>query len=132
MRETDIDQYCSGIAGLVKECPAEFTSSGIVAEEIAAFDNALDTYRQQADSKEVKTAESRVARKSLFECFDKADEILNSDIDTLVEVVKSSDENFYNQYKAARTIRDLGGHYSKNEKPAETPKTNPFSIAATA
>jgi hypothetical protein len=74
---------------------------------------APDTYRQQAGSKEVKIADSKAARKSLFESFDKADEILKSDIDTLVEVNKTSNDYFYKQYQAARSIRDLGGHGCK-------------------
>jgi hypothetical protein len=76
--------------------------------------------------------ESKTARKSLFERFDKADEILKSDIHTLAKVIKTSDDNFYNQYQAARSIRDMGGHVPKKKKPVETPKTVPLAIAAAA
>jgi hypothetical protein len=132
MRETDIVQYCSRIADLAKECPADFTSGAIIAQEIEGLNKALDTYHQQAGTKEVKIAESKASRKSLSESFDKADEILKSDIDTLVEVIKTSNDDFYKQYQAARSIRDLGGHVPRKKKPVETPKTVPLAIAAAA
>jgi hypothetical protein len=87
---------------------------------IDAFDKALDSYRQMVVSKEAKAAESKAARKSLYECFEKTDEILTEDIDTLVELSKNSNADFYQQYKAARSIRDFGGHIAKNGKTVET------------
>ena len=118
MRETDIEQHCSRIADLAQESTTDLAVYGINAAEIKAFRKALETYRQQADSKHSKTAESKAARKSLYEAFCAADEILREDIDSLIELVKAGNADFYNQYKAARTIRDLGGHITKNNKAA--------------
>ena len=132
MRETDVELHCSKIAGIAKECADELSIFGVTAEEIEAFNKALETYRKMVDSKEVKTAESRAARKSLYECFDKADDILANDIDTLMELVKISNPDFYNQYRAARSIRDLGGRLSKNGKPIETHEAVPLAMAKAA
>ena len=123
MREPDIEQYCSKIAVLARASATELADFKVTAEEMDAFDKALDTYQQLVDSKDAKAAESKAARKALYECFDKTDEILTEDIDTIVELAKISNPDFYEQYQAARTIRDLGGHYSKNGKPAETHET---------
>lgn len=63
-----------------------------------------------------KIPESKVARKILYEAFAEADEILKEEIDKIMEVVKEQHRDFYDQYKAARMIRDIGGHWSKNGK----------------
>ena len=133
MRETDIAQYCSKIADLIKACPADLTADGVLAARIEAFNKALDAYQEQSDARQVKAAESMAARKALHECFDKADEILNKELDTLIEVVKTVNEDFYNQYKAARTIHDLGhGHARKDKKAGETANLAPLEIAKAA
>jgi hypothetical protein len=132
MREPGVEQYCSKIAGLVKECAAELAIFGIAAEEVVAFDKALDIFRQQVAAKEVKIAESKAARKSLYECFDKADEILIEDIDTLVELAKIGNPDFYRQYKAARAIRDVGGRIPKNGKTETVAKPEAIPLAAAA
>ena len=133
MREADIEQYCSRIAELIQTCAAELAPYGIPADEIQAFANAIEAYRSQVGEKEVRTAESRAARKALYSTFDKADEILNEDIDVLIELVKTNNVDFYNQYRATRGIRDLGhGRSSKTAAPAEAAKPIPGPVPAMA
>ena len=132
MREADIEQHCSKISGIVRECAEQLPPYGVTAEIIEAFDKAFDTYKQLVDSKGIKAAESKAARKALHECFDRADDILCNDIDKLMEMVKPMDPDFYRQYKAARAIRDLGGGFSKEKKPVETRETAPLAIAKAA
>ena len=56
--------------------------------------------------------------KTLYEAFELANEILCEDIDTMMELVKIGNVELYEQYKAARTIRDIGhGHSSANSQP---------------
>ena len=132
MREADIAQHCSKISGIVRECAEELPPYGVTAEEIEAFDKSFDAYRQLVDSKGIKAAERKAARKLLHECFDKADDILSNDIDKLMEMVKTMDDDFYRQYKAARTIRDLGGGFSREKKKVETRETPPLEMAKAA
>ncbi|NCQ19599.1 MAG: hypothetical protein GW805_14895, partial [Ignavibacteria bacterium] len=61
-------------------------------------------------------------RVALTKLFEKTDALLNEEADMLVEVVKESQPDFYNQYFAARVIKDLGGSHTK---PADEDKTPP-------
>ena len=49
------------------------------------------------------------------------DEILKEELDTIIELVKSRDTEFYNQYRAMRVIKDLGGgHTTKHDSVVDT------------
>jgi hypothetical protein len=91
----------------------------ITAEKITALGQSIDSYRHYADSKDTRFAESKAAREVLFNLFADADELLREDIDTLVELVKNNNSDFYNQYFAARTIKDIGGSPKAKAKVAE-------------
>ena len=60
-------------------------------------------------------------RKTLSELFDKADDLLREESDAIVEVLKETKLSFYNQYFAARVIKDLGGSHTKPEDEDKTP-----------
>jgi hypothetical protein len=68
---------------------------------ISVFDNSIDTSSKGSN---VKVAD----RKALTIHFDEADKILKGEIDSLMEDFAESNTEFYNQYKAARVIKDYG------------------------
>ena len=49
--------------------------------------------------------------------FDSANDILVNKLDNLMEGFKKDDNEFYNQYKIAREIHDLGVRHEKPEEP---------------
>jgi len=57
----------------------------------------------------------------LYGLFDKTDDLLNDEVDAIVEVVKETQPDFYNQYFGARVIKDLGGKHGGNDTPTEPP-----------
>lgn len=60
---------------------------------------------------------NRIAlRKELSEKFDEADEIIEHEIDTMMELMRKSQPLFYYQYQAARTIKDLGSSHKVVEE----------------
>jgi predicted transcriptional regulator len=67
----------------------------------------INDYDTTLSSKESKAAESKAARAALTQQFQEVDEILKEDIDTLMELMKQRNKEFYNQYQAARVIKDL-------------------------
>jgi hypothetical protein len=114
-REGEFEQFCLRVAELAKSFSADIAVYGITAEEIDAYEKALATYRQLADSMQQKFAESKATREALHDSFKAADDILKEDLDTMVEMIKEGNPDFYRQYMAARTIRDIGGgHAAKN------------------
>lgn len=69
----------------------------------------------------------------MHETFDKADDILREDLDSILETLKEKDPDFYLQYKAARNIRDLGGSHSPgNSQSNSDAPTEPALTAAAA
>jgi hypothetical protein len=70
-------------------------------EKITAFGEALD-------GKDTGFANRSALRIALTEKFDEADSILTEQLDALIELVRKSNTLFYDQYYAARVIKDLG------------------------
>jgi hypothetical protein len=117
MRQTNVELHSSKIAGIVRECAPGLAAYGFTVEGTDAFTKALVNYRERVKSKEIKIATAKAARKTLFESFRKATEILTEDLDTLIELIKPGNPDFYNQYRAARSIRNLGGRAHRNKQP---------------
>lgn len=61
------------------------------------------------------------ARIAVHDAFDAADDVLKNQLDKMMETVKQTDLQFFNEYIAARVIRDLGGGRSKNNVPTPAP-----------
>jgi hypothetical protein len=73
---------------------------------IAAFEEAL---------KDVSTsvAERSGARSMLSDLFIQADEVLKDEMDQMMQVFRTTDPEFYNEYRSARVIKDLGVRHNK-------------------
>ena len=51
-----------------------------------------------------------------YNAFSTTDEIQKEELNTIIELVKSKDTEFYNQYRAVWVIKDLGGgHTTKHD-----------------
>lgn len=56
----------------------------------------------------------------MTEVMDTARGILKTELDTLIELVKDKDRELYDQYRAVRGIKDLGGSHRRSADSAET------------
>ncbi len=81
----------------------------ITQNQISALGQSINTYRHYANSNDTGFTGDNAPREVLSNLFADTDELLREDIDTMVELIKNNNSNFYNQYNAARTIRDIGG-----------------------
>ena len=134
LRENEIEQMCVSIHSLAQEHAEALVPYGISSGSFADYSGMLDNFRKQADAQQTKIAESKAARELLSDAFDAADDILREDIDRLIELVRKSDEELLIRYKAARTIRDLGGSHAartNGENGAEeVPQENAEAVTA--
>jgi hypothetical protein len=119
LRENELVQYCSRILTLAQANAQALVPYTITAEMITALGQSIETFRHTADSKDTRFAGSKAAREVLFNLFAQTDELLREDIDTMVELLKNNNSDFYNQYNAARTIKDVGGSPKVKVKPAD-------------
>ena len=123
LREGELEQLSSRHLQFAKTYAADLIAYGITDETISIFENALNAVRHQFDLLHNKFAESKAERELLYQAFEKTDEILREDIDRLMEMVKGKDIEFYDTYRAARTIKDYGTTHKKPED--DTGETNP-------
>lgn len=86
--------------------------------ELAAFgftDDKLNSLRSKAQGystaigvKESSIADRKGARGAMNDLFDKADDILNEELDRFMEMLRPTETELYNKYFAARVVKDTG------------------------
>ena len=85
---------------------------------IAAYDAAI---RDVASG----IAERTGARTAVSDLFVQADEVLKEELDALMQSFRVSDPEFFNDYRAARVIKDIGVRHNKTGHPAAPPAGQP-------
>jgi hypothetical protein len=78
---------------------------------VAAFDAALKDVASGM-------AERIGARTAVAEMFNKADELLREELDPLMHIFRLTDPELYNDYRAARVIKDIGVRHVKTPEAA--------------
>lgn len=77
-------------------------------EQFTAFEGSINNLSS-------KSTEKQATREALTEAFKKADDIIKKQLDPFIELIREKEVNLYNQYYAARTIKDLGVRKVKAE-----------------
>lgn len=80
----------------------------ITADKLTALKDKIDAVKSKGGKKDTGFSNKSALRKLLTEKFDSADEILSEHMDTMMELVRPDNTQFYNQYFSARVIKDLG------------------------
>ena len=98
------------------------SSYGITREKADEFISKMNAYRNSLENQLASKAIRISAKKSLVVLFNEADMILTS-LDKMVEEFHRTDVQFYNGYKSARSIKNLG---IRHRQPEELiPETGP-------
>ena len=108
LRENELVQHCTAIHTLAETSADELALYTITQNQISALGQSINTYRHYANSNDTGFTGDNAPREVLSNLFADTDELLREDIDTMVELLKNNNINFYNQYNAARTIRTIG------------------------
>jgi len=101
---------------------ASLANYGMTQAKLDLVDLKLEALKNATGNKDVSFTDRSATRVALTKLFEKTDALLNEEADMIVEVLKESQPDFYNQYFAARVIKDLGGSHTK---PADEDKTPP-------
>ena len=121
LRDTELTDAVTNIKNLADGYSADLADYGITAAIISALDTKLTAYSSALGTKESSVSTRVAAGKVLEDLFDDADSILKDQLDRMMEMFAPSDQQFYQEYKSAREIKDLG---HRLETPAEpTPPT---------
>lgn len=107
VRDTELAPMCSEIVDRVEAVKDELTSYGINDSVIADARTAIDDYLTQFGECSIFFAERSGARKDLTSIISKLRDLLSNRLDRLMEYYRKREPDLFNQYMAARVIRDL-------------------------
>lgn len=107
LRDTDLPNKVSQILNTAETIKAELVRYGISQADITAVRDALEEYNAAFDAQAETMSATSANRAKLYDLFDQADAILHDEVDPLLELFVEKNADFYNQYQAARVIKDL-------------------------
>ena len=123
MRENDLTIKANTIKDYLNSNKSSLGDFLITDEKITTLTTKISEFQKSTDQRDSGFANRVAARESLDKLFDKADDLLNDEMDGLMEVFKTNESDFYNAYQTARVIKDLG--YRKEKKTDNTIPTPP-------
>jgi hypothetical protein len=121
LRDTDLTDKVTIIKNLADAHAAALAAYGVDAAAIAALDTKSITYDSAVGDKESSFSTKSSAGKVMTNIFTEADSILTDQLDRMMEKFNPSDMQFYQEYKSAREIKDLGHRFDPPADP--TPPT---------
>jgi len=122
MRDTELVARASSL--LIKtanQYASALGDFGVTPAMLTECQKKVDTYSTSIGQRESSSAERVGARANLLELFDVADRTLAEELDRLMELVRGSQTQFYNEYFAARVIKDLGTRHRPAQATASKP-----------
>jgi len=90
-----------------------------INEDLKNLKELLTAFEGSINNQSSKSTEKQASREALTEGFKKADDIIKDQLDPLIELIREKDIDIYNQYYAARTIKDLGVRKTVKEEGKE-------------
>ena len=121
-RDTELINRLQNISENVELYLESLLPYGITLESSNEFRNKVQAFKEVLDNKATSQAVKISARKTISVLFREADVILKT-LDKMAESFQLTEIRFYNGYKAARSIKDLGKRYRQPEEqiPEQTP-----------
>ena len=115
MRDTQLLPIIQGLINTADSNSADLANYGVTAVMIADLSTKQGIYNSALGAKAGGFNVKGAALTALRNLFKSADSILKDKIDNLMEGFVKDDNEFYNQYKNARVIYDLGVRHEKEE-----------------
>jgi hypothetical protein len=121
VRDTELVARASSLLKTANQYASALGDFGVTAAKLAECQSKIDAFNSSIGQRESSAAERVGARANLLELFDVADRTLTEELDRLIELVRGSETQFYNEYFAARVIKDLGTRH----RPAQATGSKP-------
>lgn len=120
MRDPDFLAKCKMIKKEAVTRLTELAPYKITESMLTELQERIDVFEEALGGKDSGLTNRSALRKELSEKFDEADAIIEHELDTMMELLKKSQPLFYDQYQAARAIRDLGSSHKVVEEEKKT------------
>lgn len=121
MRENDLETKANMIYKYLNDNKTSLADYMITDQNITDLQAKINTFKFTEDAKDTGFSSKVGGGKSLNELFDRSDELLGEDGDSLMEHYAETEKEFYDAYHSARVIKDLSYH---QEKPPTTNNTD--------
>lgn len=121
LRDTELNDVITNIKNLADGYATALVPYGVTPVAITALDTKLSAYSTALGGKEASFSTKVAAGVVLSDLFDDADAILKDQLDRMMEMFAPTDQQFYQEYKSAREIKDLGHRFDPPADP--TPPT---------
>ncbi len=106
--DTDADDICQNIHDNLNPYIASMTGYGATTTTQTALQNLINTYSGMIGKPALQKTIVTNATITLAQHFEDANALLKNSLDPLMEQYEASNASFYNQYKSARVIHDIG------------------------
>jgi hypothetical protein len=108
MRDTELASFGTAVYDLARSHAEPLAGMGLTAEKIADLRAKVETFSASIGAREVSVVDRKGARGSMNELFDKADELIHEELDHYMQLLRSTETEFYNKYFAACVVKDTG------------------------
>lgn len=120
-RDTILSDRLRVILNAANDHAAALVDYGIQSTDLTELDTLVTAYEDILGAPRTAIGERSTARQELEALFDTGDGILKEQLDKLMEIYRPTALAFYNQYKSARVIIDLGRGGGSSDTDPETP-----------
>ncbi len=107
MRDTTLVTLSGVSHTQAQQYQADLASYLVTEAMVTTLQEARDTFSTAIGTQEDSQALKKTATASLAELFDETDDILRDKLDQFAELLRETQPTFYNEYKAARVIKNL-------------------------
>lgn len=122
MRQSELLERAKSVLAQAETHKDMLIDNGIDQVRLDLFKNKLLKFETALKSLGATAAEKSAARQELDSAFEETDQLLTNTLDPLIEVFRSNQPEFYNQYYSARVIKDIGGgHQRRNDDNVQPP-----------
>lgn len=107
MKDIDITKFAKSISETVASLLPELDTYGITQEDIDELNTNTDIYDKSLSNQGTGFTDRSALRLELTRLFNKADELLNEELDFLMNKLEDKEPAFFNAYSSARVIKDF-------------------------
>ncbi len=121
IRDTEVVSMATSIHTSALANVAALADYGVTPAVLTDLQTKTAAFSTALGDRESSVAERVGAGAALGDLFDRMDDLLKDELDRLIETVRESERDFYNEYFAARVIKDIGIRHTKPNQPPPTP-----------
>ncbi len=115
LRPPELEEKAKAVLALAKDNKEALAPFGVTDAVLKGLQDAVAAFHRSAEAVGAGVAGRVGARQTLSELFDQTDQLLRDGLDGMVQMLRRGDRQLYDEYQAARVIRDLGSRHKPTE-----------------